>query len=128
MSYSQYEPPQGPPYGSSPYGGPPLYQAPRATNGLAIASMVVSLVAVGGALLMCGVGGIFGIAGAIMGHVARGQIRRDNAEGDGFALAGIIVGWVTFAVGLLAVIAFVVFVIAVGHSVETPYGETGSSV
>lgn len=128
MSYSQYEPPQGPPYGFEPYGGPPLYQAPRSTNGLAIASMVVSIVSVLGVLALCGVGGIFGAAGAIMGHVARAQVRRDNAAGDGFALAGIIIGWITFAIAILVVIAFVVFVVALGHSVDTPYGQTGSSV
>jgi hypothetical protein len=51
------------------------------TNGLAIASMIVSLVG-------------FGPVGAIMGHIARRQIRERNEQGDGFALAGIIVGWV----------------------------------
>ena len=29
-----------------------------------------------------------------MGHIARKQIRERNEQGDGFALAGIIVGWV----------------------------------
>ena len=37
----------------------------------------------------------FGPVGAIMGHIARRQIQERGEQGDGFALAGIIVGWVT---------------------------------
>lgn len=61
------------------------------TNGLAIASLVVSLVA---PLTM----GMTGPVGAILGHVARRQIQERGEAGDGFALAGIIIGWVAFAV------------------------------
>lgn len=78
-------PPSGAPasYGQAGYGGygPPTY-VPQPTNGLAIASMILSIAG-------------FGPVGAIMGHVARTQIRERNEQGDGFALAGIIVGWVT---------------------------------
>lgn len=35
----------------------------------------------------------FGIAGAIMGHVAMRQIHDRGEDGDGYAKAGIIVGW-----------------------------------
>ncbi|HWU23490.1 MAG TPA: DUF4190 domain-containing protein [Nocardioides sp.] len=112
MSYPPYEPPQGPPYGSQPYGGPPLYQAPRPTNSLAMASMVTSVVAAVGTLLCC-LPGLFGIAGAVMGHVAKGQIRARGDQGDGLALAGIIVGWVTAA---LSVVGIVVVVILIAHS------------
>jgi len=59
------------------------------TNGLAIASMIVSILG-------------FGPIGAIMGHIARRQIRERNEQGDGFALAGIIVGWVTTAIWVAA--------------------------
>lgn len=66
----------------------------RKVNGLAIASMVVSLCSIVvfyGALLV-------GLVGAILGHVARRQIktRPDMYDGDGMALTGIIVGWITF--------------------------------
>lgn len=68
------------------------YQAPiappqptRGTSGMAIASLVVSLHSIGfpGA----------SIVGAILGHVARAQIRRTGEDGAGVALAGIVVGW-----------------------------------
>lgn len=61
--------------------GTPMYASPP-TNSLAIASMIVAILG-------------FGPIGAIMGHVARRQIRERGEQGDGFALAGIIVGWIT---------------------------------
>jgi hypothetical protein len=96
----------------SPYYRPGYPYAPaRPTEGLAIASLVVSCVGVLG-LCLWTVGGVFGIVGAILGHVARRRIQASGAGGAGLALAGIIIGWVTTGVGLLgaaALIAFVVF-------------------
>ncbi|GAB4003617.1 DUF4190 domain-containing protein [Nocardioides ultimimeridianus] len=114
MSYPPYQPPQGPPYGSEPYGGPPLYQAPRPTNGLAIASLVTSLVAVVGALLCCAPG-LLGIAGAIMGHVALGQIRTRGDQGGPLAVTGIVIGWTA---AVLSILVFVVVVVFFAHSWE----------
>jgi Domain of unknown function (DUF4190) len=71
---------QAAPYQQSPYG--PAYAPVQPTNGLAIASMIVAILG-------------FGPIAAIMGHIARRQIRERGEQGDGFALAGIIVGWVT---------------------------------
>lgn len=78
------------------YGAPVTH-----TNGMAIASLVVSLTGLG-----CG---IPGVVGAILGHVARRQIRERHEAGDGMALAGIIVGWITFALAVAFVVFFVVF-------------------
>jgi hypothetical protein len=68
------------------------------TNGMAIASLVCSLVAI----LF---GGIPAILGIIFGFVARSQIRKSNGsqKGDRMALAGIIIGFVFVALGLLLV-------------------------
>jgi hypothetical protein len=97
------QPPYGQaPYGQSGYGAPgyaqpypvggysPYPAAPK-TNGLAIASLVCSILG-----LFCGVGGILGL---IFGFVARGQIKRSGGtqQGRGLALAGIIVGFVFVA-------------------------------
>lgn len=94
------------PYGQQPYGGSP-YPAPTQTNGMAIASLVVSIVSI---TVCCG---LTGIVGAILGHVARKQINERNESGGGMALAGIIVGWIGFAIALL-VIAFyaIIFILA----------------
>ncbi len=93
----------GAPGYSQPYpgGGFSPYPATPKNNGLAIASLVCSILG-----LCCGVGGVLGV---IFGFVARGQIRRSGGaqQGSGLALAGIIVGFVVIAlaaVGLLIVL------------------------
>lgn len=65
---------------------PPLTAPPRRSNVLATLSLVFGLAGT----VVCGLS----IAGAIMGHVARRQLRTSDEEGDGVALAGIIVSWV----------------------------------
>lgn len=94
-----------PGYGA-PAGGPPAvasgpyaYPAAVPTNGLAIASLVLSLLG-----LMFGV---TAIGGVICGHLARRQIRETGENGDGLALAGLILGYVITAF----MIAFVVFIV-----------------
>jgi hypothetical protein len=84
----------------------PQYAPVRPTDGLAIASLVVSCMS-GLGLCAYGVGGLLGIVGAILGHVARRRIRVSGANGDGLALAGVIVGWVAAAIGVLAVAGIV---------------------
>lgn len=66
------------------------------TNGLAIASLILSIVC------LVGVGSIVGI---ILGFVSRAQIRRSHGvqRGAGLGLAGIIVGFVTLTLVLTAV-------------------------
>lgn len=107
-----------PGYPTSGYAGPPPgypgygygYPAPPATNGLAIAAMVVSIV---GAFGLCGygLGGYIGIVGAIMGHVARRQIRERGENGDGMALAGVVVGWIVSGIAIIATIVIVVAIV-----------------
>jgi hypothetical protein len=110
-----YDPSQ--PYPQTAYGAPyaagygygyPAVAAPP-TNGMAIGSMVVSIVSIVG-LCAYGFGGLLGILGAILGHVARRQIKERGEGGDGMALAGIIMGWIATGIGLL-IVAFVVFII-----------------
>ncbi len=99
-----YPPPMDPGYGY-PLGGPGYGYVPvQKTNGLAIASLVCSLVWLGG------VGSIVAI---LFGFIARAQIKKSEGavEGSGLALAGIIVGFV----GLAASVAAVIAVVAVVH-------------
>ena len=96
--YPQSAVPASPGYG---YG----YPSPgpvRQTNGLAIAAMVVSLASI----VVCG---FPAIVGAIMGHVARRQIRERGEDGDGMALTGVIVGWIVFALTIIAWGAYFIF-------------------
>ncbi len=95
-----YQPP--PQAFASPYTTP--YPNAPTTNGLAVASLVCSL---GG--LLCGVGAIVGV---VLGFVARSQIKASGGrqQGDGMALAGIIIGSVLIVAGIVLLIAIFAFV------------------
>jgi hypothetical protein len=92
----------GYPYGATGYSYP-LSGAPAVgRNGLALASMIVALCGI------CVGGPIAGLVGAILGHVARRQVRRSGQDGAGMALTGIIVGWALVAIyGSIIVLAIV---------------------
>jgi hypothetical protein len=93
-------------------GGYVQYQAPQAalaTNGLAVASLVMGILA---PLLMCVyfIGIVPAVLAIIFGHMARGQISRGQGSGDGLAIAGLVLGYI--AAGLIAAV-FVVAIIFV---------------
>lgn len=104
-----YPPPAYPSPAYPPYGYP-VMAVTQPTNGLAVPSMVVSIVAVIG-LCGYGLGGYLGIVGAILGHVSRRQIRERGEAGDGMALAGIITGWIATVIAVLATVAIVIFIV-----------------
>lgn len=83
-------PPPPPGYGSG--GGMPG-SVPQGNNGLAIASLVLSIVGV-----CCGIGSIIGI---VLGFVAMNQIKKTGQSGEGLAKAGIIIGFITLAIGIV---------------------------
>jgi hypothetical protein len=96
-------------YGYGPYGYS-AYQPHRPADGLAVASLIVSCVAVP-AMCLYGVPGLIGTVGAILGHVARRRITRTGAGGAGMALAGIIVGWTAAAIGAVLAVVFIVLIV-----------------
>ncbi len=105
------------PYGPSPAGqNPPpppghVYPpVPRRTNGMAIGALVVSLVS----LLTCPFAGAVGI---YLGNRARNEIRSTGEDGDGMALAGIIVGWIAVAFVLLWLCFGAVMISSVAYGV-----------
>ncbi len=93
-----YSPPPGQQYypPSQPY---QPYPPARPTNGLAIAALVCGIAAF--------VTGFTCIPAIICGHLARRQIRRTGEQGDGMAIAGLILGYV-------GVVLFVVGVVVIG--------------
>jgi peptidyl-prolyl cis-trans isomerase B (cyclophilin B) len=73
------------------------------TNGLAIASLVLSLT---GFLAPLGVTGLLGV---ILGHIALSQIKKSNGfeQGRGLALTGVIVGYVCLGFSLLVLALYI---------------------
>ncbi len=86
-------------------------QSPPATNGLAIASLVLSI------LCLFGIGSVLGI---IFGAKARKEIRwsRGNQGGDGLALAGIIVGICTLTIVVVVATMWVIGFVTLTNHVE----------
>ena len=96
----QYGAPPGygpPAYGPPGYGPPPGYPAfgyRRPTNTMAILALVFIFV--------------FTPVSLVLGLIARRQIRETGEEGDGLALAGVIVGGISVAVFALMIVFFVI--------------------
>jgi hypothetical protein len=90
--------------GFSPYpqGYYPAMRPPL--NGLAVGSLVTSIV---GLLFPPAT-----VAGVIMGHAARGQVRRTGQRGDGVAIGGLVVGYIGLAFWALIM---VIAIIAAAH-------------
>ena len=86
----------------------------RGTNGLAIASFVLSLV------WIWGIGAILAV---IFGHRARGQIRRSGQGGGGFALAGLIIGYIGIA--LMVIVTIAIIVAAANNNSNNTYVSLG---
>jgi hypothetical protein len=96
-----YQPQYPPPY--------PGYGVASRTNGLAIASLVCSL----GGLITC----ISAPVGIVLGHVARRQIRQTGEQGEGLATAGLWVGYILTALGVLGLVGYAVLLaVVVNHS------------
>lgn len=74
---SQY--PQQAPY---PYQPAP---APQATDGLAIASLILGIL---------WLGWLGSILAVIFGHIALRRTRRNATAGSGLAIAGLVLGWI----------------------------------
>jgi len=109
-----YGPPPGPPPSYPPqpgaYAPSPPYQSgypspPQSrTNGLAIGSLVASILAFPLAFL-CGIFGVIAaIVGVVLGIVAINQIKQSDEGGRGLAVAGIIVGAVTLLLAVILVL------------------------
>lgn len=76
------------------------------TSTTAIASLVFGVISWFGLFF------VGGLVAVICGHVARAEIRRappGSIEGDGMALAGLVLGWIN----ILVVVPFLLFILMV---------------
>ncbi|MFK0114920.1 DUF1707 and DUF4190 domain-containing protein [Streptomyces sp. NPDC090994] len=77
--------------------------APPVTNGKAVGALVCGV-------LTFATGGLTGIPAVILGHTARGEMRRSGERGDGLAMTGLVLGWLSVAGWAF----FVVLLVAAG--------------
>jgi len=77
----------------------------RQTSSTAIVSLVFGIL---GWTLLPWIGSIVAI---IAGHMARAEIRRDpeRIEGDGMAVAGLLLGWIMLILGVAGFLAILLF-------------------
>ena len=82
---------------------PPVVGSKPKTSGLAIASLVLGILAL--VLLLACIGPLFAIPGVICGHLAYSRIKRSGGvvAGNGMALAGLITGYISIALGIFLV-------------------------
>ena len=77
----------------------------RTTNALAVVSLVAGIL---GWSLLPFLGSVIAI---VTGHLARAELRRnpDTQEGDGFALAGLILGYLAVAMAMFTLMVILFF-------------------
>jgi hypothetical protein len=102
--YQQPQPYQ-PPYAYGPQPGYGYPMAPRQEQGMAVASLVCSLLGI----FFC----LPAILGIIFGHVGYSKAKRGEAGGQGMAQAGMIIGYVICGLWLIPLSLWVIFGIAV---------------
>lgn len=97
-------PQQPPAYGQQPpvYGQPAGAYGPK-TNTMAVVGLVLSLVGI--------VTIITAPIGAILGHVALGQVKRTGEGGRPVALAAVIIGWIVTALWVIGIAISVIFTV-----------------
>lgn len=111
--------PAGPTPPAMPGMQPPPFQtgyAPRRTEGMAVASLVLGIAGIIICPLICS------ILAIVFGSQAKGKIAADpSLEGEGMAKAGVVLGWIGIALSILWVFAFVaMFNAAESVQFETP--------
>jgi hypothetical protein len=86
-----------PGWGASGYGPPPAHfhgGGPRRTSGTAIAALVTGI-----AGCVCCAFPITSIVAIVCGFIARSEIQKDaSVDGNGMAMAGIVLGFLAFAI------------------------------
>jgi hypothetical protein len=100
--------------------------APR-TSVLAIVSLITGILALPTAFCY-GLGLALGLVAVITGHIARGQLAKNPAEtGQGLALAGLICGYTSIVLTIVAIVAIGVL-IALGNQVKTVFSTITSQL
>jgi hypothetical protein len=93
------------------------YQQPQPTNSTAVASMIFGLATP--------LFGLTAIPAVILGHKARGQIRRSGERGNGMALTGLIIGWAAIGMFVLLVTLGILLSVAATSHTGTAFPSSG---
>ncbi len=108
------------PYGQQPGG----YAAPRKSNGLGIASLVLGLLSVPGAFFLGVPGIVLGLLAIVLGIVALRRVKARRADSRGMPIAGIVTGVVGLVLGAI-VLAAAVFFVNTAETCIDDFSQTG---
>lgn len=99
-------------YAPSTYSQPVYGQQQQGRSGMAIGAMVCGIVGLAGGALTCGILAPAAIVAVVLGHIVLSQIKKDPSmqNSRGFAMTGVITGWIAIAIALLIGIAAIVIV------------------
>jgi uncharacterized membrane protein len=100
------------PIGPLPFSQGPVYQAPAATNSMAIASMVLGVAEF---FTM----GLTAVPAVICGHVARRQMKLTSERGEGLATSGLVLGYMAIIFWAVSIAALMV-----GMAMSMTHGQT----
>lgn len=115
-----YVPPYGqqpmpPGYGPPPMGYPPYGYAPQPAKSLSTAAIVSFAFGIGAWIILPFLAAIVAV---ISGHMARNEIRASQGrlEGDGFAIAGMILGYIQLALTLIVAVVVIWLIVVYNQS------------
>jgi uncharacterized membrane protein len=93
-------------------------QDAKSGSGLAIASFITSL-----ATLFL-TAGFFSFIGSILGHISLSKLKKSgSSENRGFAVAGIIIGWVSTALAWIILVGFIVLIAGIASTVDSSFWD-----
>jgi hypothetical protein len=111
-----YYPPPSHPYGAAPPGAPYQYLQAPPTNGLAITSFVIGIVAI----VLCWIpilDLILSVPALILGVLGMSKANQTGGSGKGLAISGLVLGAIASAMTVLVIILYLTF--------RTTYGVSG---
>ena len=90
-----------------PPGFPPAYPVKAKANGLALASMILGIVGITVGLCLIFFP-VMPILAVVFGHLGLSQTRTTGAPGRGYAIAGLVTGYIGIALAILWLIALII--------------------
>lgn len=99
-------PPPAPAYPPPGY-GPPGYPVKAKANGLALTSMILGIVGITVGLCLIFFP-VMPILAVVFGHIGLTQIRKTGAPGRGYAITGLVTGYIGIALAVLWLIGTII--------------------
>jgi uncharacterized protein DUF4190 len=89
--------------------------APR-LSAWALASMICGIVSIAGFQT------VIAILAIIFGFIGRNEVKKSagQIEGDGFALAGIVLGFISVGIGIIIIALYILYFIVIFSTLQTP--------